>query len=133
MDFRPICARCNKNLAKTTGIPKADGTRYYQKLCMGCINFNNHGKRRGCRKPWQRDASTAYKKHKKDHCEAPGCVFIAKHPIQLDVDHIDGDHNNHNPENLQTLCANCHRYKTLMNKEMYAPEWKHLAEVINGF
>jgi 5-methylcytosine-specific restriction endonuclease McrA len=31
---------------------------------------------------------------------------------QLDVDHIDGNHRNNNPENLQTLCANCHRLKT---------------------
>ena len=31
---------------------------------------------------------------------------------QLDVDHIDGNHNNDEEVNLQTLCANCHRLKT---------------------
>lgn len=40
------------------------------------------------------------------------CEFIPKHPCQLDVDHIDGDHSNNSPLNLQTLCANCHRLKT---------------------
>lgn len=40
------------------------------------------------------------------------CGFIPEHPVQLDVDHIDGNGRNDDPENLQTLCANCHRLKT---------------------
>jgi 5-methylcytosine-specific restriction endonuclease McrA len=39
------------------------------------------------------------------------------HSCQLDVDHIDGDHDNNDPENLQTLCANCHRLKTQIQKD----------------
>jgi 5-methylcytosine-specific restriction endonuclease McrA len=31
------------------------------------------------------------------------------------VDHIDGNHSNNDPANLQTLCKNCHSLKT------YAP------------
>lgn len=123
---RPICTQCNKNLAKFTGAPKADGSRYYQKFCMGCINFNNHGKRRGIRKPHQHDANTQYKKHKKTYCEAQDCGFIAKHPSQLDVDHIDGNHKNHSIQNLQTLCANCHRLKTALGKEWNGGVWKHM-------
>lgn len=45
------------------------------------------------------------------------CGFIPKHRVQLDVDHIDGNHNNDDPGNLQTICANCHRLKTYLNKE----------------
>ncbi len=45
------------------------------------------------------------------------CGFEAKIQMQLDVDHIDGDHTNEDPSNLQTLCANCHRYKTYTNKD----------------
>ena len=55
-------------------------------------------------------SNSVYLKHKKDVCEI--CWFIPVHTCQLDVDHIDGDHSNNNIENLQTLCANCHRLKT---------------------
>jgi hypothetical protein len=54
-------------------------------------------------------------KHKKPHCEI--CGFIAIHRSQLDIDHIDGNHANNVVENLQTLCANCHRLKTQQNRD----------------
>ena len=53
--------------------------------------------------------------NKKTHCEK--CGFVAVDPCQLDVDHIDGNHKNNDPSNLQTLCANCHRLKTVKNKD----------------
>lgn len=53
--------------------------------------------------------------HKKSYCEA--CGFVAIHRSQLDIDHIDGDHSNNSLNNLQTLCANCHRLKTQVNKD----------------
>lgn len=56
-----------------------------------------------------------YKTFKKDSCEE--CGFVPIHKIQLDVDHIDGDHHNHDESNLQTLCANCHRLKTYVNQD----------------
>ena len=59
-----------------------------------------------------------YKKYKKDSCEK--CGFIAEHRAQLDVDHIDGNHQNNDPSNLQTLCANCHRLKTVLNEDHLA-------------
>lgn len=54
--------------------------------------------------------------HKKDKCEH--CGFIPLHPCQLDVDHIDENHLNNDSSNLQTLCANCHRLKSLLNKKI---------------
>jgi 5-methylcytosine-specific restriction endonuclease McrA len=45
------------------------------------------------------------------------CGFIALNKCQLDIDHIDGNHNNNDPNNLQVLCANCHRLKTYLNKD----------------
>jgi 5-methylcytosine-specific restriction endonuclease McrA len=42
---------------------------------------------------------------------------VPVHPCQLDVDHIDGNRTNSKSSNLQTLCANCHRLKTHMNKD----------------
>ena len=59
--------------------------------------------------------SYPYRLHKKDSCEK--CGFVAIHPCQLDVDHIDGNNKNNELANLQTLCANCHRYKTFLNKD----------------
>ena len=56
-----------------------------------------------------------YREFLKDYCEC--CGFVATHRCQLDVDHIDGNHSNNAPENLQTLCANCHRLKTWLNRD----------------
>lgn len=65
-----------------------------------------------------------YRQHRKDFCEnidgrlgyKCGCP-IHNVAWQLTVDHIDGDKKNHAIENLQTLCWNCHRYKTMLNEE----------------
>jgi 5-methylcytosine-specific restriction endonuclease McrA len=56
-----------------------------------------------------------YRQHKKDYCES--CGFVALHAVQLDVDHIDGNRHNNHIDNLQTLCANCHRLKTQLNND----------------
>ena len=63
-----------------------------------------------------------YKKYKKDKCEK--CGFIPEHKCQLDVDHIDGNHNNNDLSNLQTLCSNCHRLKTFKNKDWLSNNFK---------
>jgi hypothetical protein len=59
--------------------------------------------------------SYPYRIYKKDKCEH--CGFVPVHLSQLDVDHMDGNKNNNNLSNLQTLCANCHRLKTYVNKD----------------
>jgi hypothetical protein len=51
----------------------------------------------------------SYRRYKKDYCEQCGVKY---HKCQLDVDHIDGKHGNNAVDNLQTLCANCHRLKS---------------------
>jgi len=63
--------------------------------------------------------------HKKDHCEQ--CGFVPEHRCQLDVDHIDGNHFNNAIENLQTLCANCHRLKTYKSKEFNKSHQRQIA------
>jgi len=44
------------------------------------------------------------------------CGFVPEDVCQLDVDHIDGDHANNDRANLMTLCANCHRLKTRLER-----------------
>jgi len=45
------------------------------------------------------------------------CGFKPTHLCQMDIDHIDGNRHNNSDNNLQVLCANCHRLKTYMNKD----------------
>lgn len=56
-----------------------------------------------------------YKKFKKDRCER--CPFVPEDLCQLDVHHKDGNRKNNDPDNLVTLCANCHRIVTKMEKQ----------------
>jgi hypothetical protein len=37
------------------------------------------------------------------------CPFIAKSRSQIDCHHKDGNHSNNDPDNLEWICANCHR------------------------
>lgn len=74
------------------------GVRRYKPKCVGCY-----------RKP--------YRQHKKLSCDF--CGFVAAHAVQLDVDHIDNNHENDDPSNLQTLCANCHRLKTHVHRRYH--------------
>lgn len=76
----------------------------YSTRCSTCLKTKNGTQHR-----------TAHGRKKKKHCEL--CDFKALHPSQLDVDHIDGDHSNWDQDNLQTLCANCHRLKTFLNRD----------------
>jgi len=64
-----------------------------------------------------------WKQHRKDFCENVDgrlgftCNYHIQDICQLQTDHIDGNANNNSALNLQTLCANCHAYKTLKNNE----------------
>lgn len=48
-----------------------------------------------------------YRLHLKTHCER--CGFVPEDVCQLDINHRDGHRANRDPENLETLCSNCHR------------------------
>ena len=93
-----ICVCCSKNLQRKT----YKGT--FKPICRSCDNrryFKNHPIKK-VNKIW-----LSYKKYKKKVCEL--CGFIAIDKCQLDVHHVDGNHHNNDPNNLKTLCANCHR------------------------
>ena len=66
------------------------------------------------RRDWicQKCSKKPYWIHKGKYCIKCG-PDVKYHLVQLDVDHIDGNNKNNSKENLQTLCANCHRLKTM--------------------
>lgn len=41
--------------------------------------------------------------------ECVACGFKAIHAAQLDAHHINENHDDNRPQNIVTLCANCHR------------------------
>ena len=96
---RPLCKSCGIHQVTSNGT----GHSGYQKLKSICWSCSQ--------------AVRGYKLHKKHSCER--CGFVAEHPSQLDVDHIDGNKLNGDPSNLQTLCANCHRLKTAVNGDWH--------------
>lgn len=97
---RPLCSICNKNLAM-----KGHKPGFFKKKCFKC----SRGYSRSQMKVYTVDS------RKGPLCER--CGFIPEHACQLDVDHINGIHDDNRPDNLQTLCANCHRLKTHINGE----------------
>lgn len=94
-----LCVLCK------TCLQMSRGGGNYRPVCTKCHLARS--KRNPTNRPYQ--------SFKKDYCEA--CRFVALHPCQLDVDHINGDHEDNRSVNLQTLCANCHRFKTWLNKD----------------
>ena len=45
---------------------------------------------------------------KENKCEICGCVNWQGKPLKMELHHIDGNRTNHNLNNLQMLCPNCH-------------------------
>ncbi|NJO48097.1 MAG: HNH endonuclease [Leptolyngbyaceae cyanobacterium RM2_2_4] len=88
-----VCSRCQKEGRFHKNKSRKDGL---QSLCVKCTGSGTN---------------RAYSKYKKESCEK--CGFVPVHPCQLDVDHIDENHKNNDISNLMTLCANCHRLKSL--------------------
>lgn len=60
---------------------------------------------------------------KKNYCENKDgrlgfkCKAVIKDSCQLQMDHINGDRHNNEQDNVQTLCANCHSWKTKFHKD----------------
>lgn len=73
--------------------------------CLNSVLSYGHGKR-----------GTEMRRHKKikeSYLKCRECGVEHEDYRFFDVDHINSDHKNNNKENLQVLCPNCHRIKTL--------------------
>lgn len=109
--YRPICPKCGVNYRSFNRFSPKDGRPLYKSICTSCEREKN-GR---MRTPKKGIKEAFYRKKRDLTCDI--CGFKAEHHCQLDVDHIDGNHDNNDPSNHQILCANCHRLKTLRNKD----------------
>ena len=91
-----------------------------------------------------------YRKYRKEYCEnidgRLGFICTYTPPPQelieeviesgfysgIEVDHIDGIPSNNAPENLQSLCGNCHNFKGLAEKDYLSPGREALNLTSNG-
>ena len=104
---RPLCSKCHKNLVEKSG---NKGSTKFRKLCNTC--------RRPDLKKGSYDRRLSQKHRNSNPLICTICGFIPVDICQLDVHHIDGNHKNRKKENLQIVCANCHRLMTKQQKEM---------------
>lgn len=140
MDQRPRCKHpgCNKP-GQHLGTYDIHGNPNFRPLCTKHHNEKTaaaHGlkniteviaAKRGITVTEYLNQMHPYRKHRKDYCENIDtrlgfeCTYTITNTAQLQVDHIDGNPDNNSPENLQTLCANCHIHKTHANKDYATP------------
>ncbi len=99
------------NVQTSTGV--IDGRRYYSRYCSTC----------------KKSKYSKNRKLLKNSLICQICGFQAKHQAQLDVDHIDGNHENNDLSNLQIICANCHRLKTIEEKDYL--KFQHSERIAN--
>lgn len=59
----------------------------------------------------------------------PKCASVVIDPCQLDINHIDGNNDNRNPNNIEILCSNCHRVITIRNQHHLQPNSSRRAKI----
>lgn len=146
MGDRPKCIHlgCN-DTRQHMGIYRKDGTPLFRNLCSKHHN-KKVAEKHGLNSMHEVVAKNAgfasyvdyanskhsYRKHRKNYCEnIDGRLgYICNYPIkisaQLQVDHVNGDPSDDREENCQTLCANCHTYKTHISKDYSTPGRKKM-------
>ena len=141
----PICSIKNcTNKCHVYG-KKSDGTPRYRKICAK-HHFGKIIKKHGAKSMGEVTARNAgfktsaeyinsthpYRKHRAEFCENRDgrlgfkCRYKIRVSSQLHVDHKNGKPNDNRKSNLQTLCANCHEYKSVMNGDKKTPGRKAL-------
>lgn len=127
---RPKCIECG-NECQFMGKYRKDGTPLFRKYCTKCHHKRQAAKKGLTPNEWV-NSFHDYKKYRKIFCEnSKGklagwlgftCTtkIVAPH-LQLDVDHLDGNSDNNDEENLTTLCKCCHSIKTNMFMDYATP------------
>lgn len=135
----PYC-RGRQALASTNY--NGTGKKYYRPWCLAChtertlSNPKNKGAKsitevvamnKGMTLTEYTNSIHPYRKYRKDYCENKDgrlgfvCTATIIWDGQLDTDHINGDPSDHREVNMQTLCKNCHAFKTNANKDYATP------------
>ena len=145
MKKAPICNIKGCKKACHVSGKKSDGSPRYRKVCA-YHHFGKIVKKHGAKSMVEVLAHNAgfkttsaylnsfhpYRKHRMEHCENRDgrlgfkCRYKIRTPSQLHVDHKNGKPNDNRKCNLQTLCANCHEYKSVMNGDKKTPGRKTL-------
>lgn len=144
-DKAPICSNKGcKNECHISG-KKPDGSIRYRKICAH-HHFSKIIKKHGAKSMGEVVARNAgfktsvaylnskhpYRKYRVEYCENRDgrlgfkCRYKIRVSSQLQVDHKNGKPNDNRKRNLQTLCANCHEYKSVMNGDKNTPGRKKL-------
>ena len=121
------CRDCNKiKLLEEFGVAKlnSDGRQGHCKKCSTIRVAKWYSSKRDPNKvrknynpkvsvsgfPLGKNKNIRWRKYLESECRR--CGFIPEDSCQLTIDHIDKNKLNNSVGNLQTLCANCHNYKS---------------------
>ena len=110
--------------AKRRGMTVTEYTKTIQANSAKKQGFKNYNELLNAKHP--------YRKHRKDYCENKdgrlgyNCRVKIRISAQLEVDHKNGNPKDNRPQNLQTLCCMCHKYKTYTKADYATPGRKSL-------
>lgn len=117
LEDRPTCVNIGCDRVCHISNKSATGKHIYRPYCARCHNAI------GGRDTFKEGVIPI----KKDYCENIDgrlgftCTATIMSGCQLDLDHIDGEHFHNTADNIQTLCKNCHSYKTKINGDSKTP------------
>jgi len=106
-----INVNCDNNVAYSH--THKNGTKRWRPICGRC-HLASYG---------AKELDEGVIAVKKTYCENKDarlgyeCTAHIPYPGVLELDHIDGDRCNNIISNIQTLCKNCHSYKSHLNND----------------
>ena len=131
INARPTCINNGCNTLCMNDNTQKSGLKEWKPLCCHCYDVACGRKNKKTGKPMQyKRGVTPFKKNKCENTEGfikgPNGQIIPYKCIThcddapagttsiTELDHIDGNHDNNVPSNIQELCGPCHRYKSKM-------------------